>query len=48
MAATGDADAETAIKIIKQANKKREKYGNQLTSYRSRINGSVNYRRQRI
>ncbi|BAZ16622.1 hypothetical protein NIES4071_85000 [Calothrix sp. NIES-4071] len=28
MAAAGDAEAETAIKIIKQANKKREKYGN--------------------
>ncbi len=29
MAAAGDAEAETAVKIIKQANKKREKYGNQ-------------------
>lgn len=29
LAAPGDADAETAIKILKQANKKREKYGNQ-------------------
>lgn len=27
LAAEGDADAETAIKIIKQARKKREKYG---------------------
>lgn len=29
MAASGDADAETAIKILKQANKKCEKYGHQ-------------------
>lgn len=29
MAALGDAEAETAIKILKQARKKREKYGNQ-------------------
>ncbi len=29
MAALGDAEAETAIKILKQAIKKREKYGNQ-------------------
>ncbi|QLE58116.1 hypothetical protein [Nostoc sp. TCL26-01] len=28
LAATGDEDAETAIKILKQARKKREKYGN--------------------
>ncbi|MCL1468704.1 hypothetical protein [Argonema galeatum] len=28
LAAEGDADAETAIKILKQARKKREKYGN--------------------
>ncbi|MEC4813501.1 MAG: hypothetical protein SAK29_09555 [Scytonema sp. PMC 1069.18] len=28
LAATGDADAETAIKILKQARKKCEKYGN--------------------
>lgn len=27
-AAEGDAEAETAIKILKQARKKREKYGN--------------------
>lgn len=27
LAAEGDADAETAIKILKQARKKREKYG---------------------
>ncbi|QYX31511.1 hypothetical protein [Sphaerospermopsis torques-reginae] len=29
LAATGDPDAETAIKILKQARKKRDKYGNQ-------------------
>lgn len=29
LAALGDSDAETAIKILKQARKKREKYGNQ-------------------
>lgn len=29
MAALGDTEAETAIKIFKQARKKREKYGNQ-------------------
>ncbi len=28
LAAAGDIDAETAIKILKQARKKREKYGN--------------------
>ncbi|MBN3895059.1 MAG: hypothetical protein HWQ41_07265 [Nostoc sp. NOS(2021)] len=28
-AAAGDTDAETAIKILKQARKKRDKYGNQ-------------------
>lgn len=28
LAVEGDADAETAIKILKQAKKKREKYGN--------------------
>ncbi len=28
LAAEGDAEAETAIKILKQARKKREKYGN--------------------
>jgi hypothetical protein len=27
MAAEGDSDAETAIKILKQARKKQEKYG---------------------
>jgi hypothetical protein len=27
LAASGDADAETAIKILKQARKKQEKYG---------------------
>ena len=29
LAAKGDKDAETAIKILKQARKKRDKYGNQ-------------------
>jgi hypothetical protein len=29
LAAMGDSDAETAIKILKQAKKKKEKYGNQ-------------------
>jgi len=29
LAAKGDTDAETAIKILKQARKKRDKYGNQ-------------------
>jgi hypothetical protein len=29
LAATGDPDAETDIKILKQARKKRDKYGNQ-------------------
>ncbi|MBK1988687.1 hypothetical protein A0J48_014260 [Sphaerospermopsis aphanizomenoides BCCUSP55] len=29
LAATGDPDAETAIKILKQARKKHDKYGNQ-------------------
>jgi hypothetical protein len=29
LAAEGDSEAETAIKILKQAKKKREKYGNQ-------------------
>jgi hypothetical protein len=29
LAATGDIEAETAIKILKQARKKRDKYGNQ-------------------
>ena len=28
LAAEGDEEAETAIKILKQARKKREKYGN--------------------
>jgi hypothetical protein len=27
LAAEGDADAETALKLLKQAKKKREKYG---------------------